>query len=62
MPAYDYDCNACGASIEVTHEMSETKKKCPECGKLKLKRAWKQVAAFHNHYSPMHPRAKRGQG
>lgn len=36
MPTYDYKCSACGAEMEIFHSMSETKRKCPECGKLKL--------------------------
>lgn len=39
MPTYDYDCGACGAALEIFQSMSESpKRKCPECGKLKLKR------------------------
>ena len=39
MPTYDYDCEACGAKLEIFQSMSESpKRKCPECGKLKLKR------------------------
>ena len=39
MPTYDYRCNACGHEFELFQSMSEgVKKKCPECGKLKLER------------------------
>ena len=39
MPTYDYDCPACGATLEIFQAMSEApKRKCPECGALKLKR------------------------
>jgi putative FmdB family regulatory protein len=39
MPTYDYRCNACGHAFELFQSMSEgVKKKCPECGKLKLER------------------------
>lgn len=62
MPTYDYECTDCGAAVEIFHSMTETKRKCPECGKLKLKRAWREVAAFHNQFSPMHPRLNRGVG
>lgn len=62
MPTYDYDCSNCGAEFELVHGMNETRKKCSRCGQLKLKRAWRQVAAFHNHFSPMHPRINRGVG
>lgn len=39
MPTYDYECAACGRTVEIFHSMTEEpKRKCPECGKLKLKR------------------------
>lgn len=39
MPTYDYRCDACGHSLELFQAMSEApKRKCPECGSLKLKR------------------------
>ena len=39
MPTYDYQCGACGHEFELFQQMSASiKKKCPECGKLKLKR------------------------
>lgn len=39
MPTYDYRCKACGHAIEIFHSMSEApKRKCPECGALKLER------------------------
>lgn len=39
MPTYDYKCNACDHRFELFQSMSEgVKKKCPECGKLKLER------------------------
>ena len=39
MPTYDYRCNACGKSFEIFHSMTQAaKRKCPECGKLKLER------------------------
>ncbi len=62
MPTYSYECTECGAEMDIIHVMDESKRKCPECGKLKLKRAWTQAAAFHCHYSPMHPRVNRGKG
>lgn len=62
MPLYDYRCEACEEEFELRHNMSETRKKCPECGKHKLKRIFKTAPAYHDHYSPMHPRAGRGRG
>lgn len=39
MPTYDYECDACGHSLEIFQSMSEGhKRKCPECGKNKLRR------------------------
>jgi putative FmdB family regulatory protein len=39
MPTYDYECDACGHSFELFQSISEpVQKKCPECGKLKLRR------------------------
>ncbi|MBL4808807.1 MAG: zinc ribbon domain-containing protein [Phycisphaerales bacterium] len=39
MPTYDYRCNGCEHEFELFQAMSApVKKKCPECGKLKLER------------------------
>ena len=39
MPTYDYECSACGHEMELFQGINEpVKKKCPECGKLKLRR------------------------
>ena len=39
MPVYEYACKACEHEFELFHSMKDApKKKCPECGKLKLKR------------------------
>lgn len=39
MPTYDYQCQHCANEFELFQQMSAPmKKKCPECGKLKLKR------------------------
>ena len=39
MPTYDYECDACGHAFELFQSMSESvKRKCPECGKQKLRR------------------------
>lgn len=39
MPTYDYRCKACGHELEIFHSMSQApKRKCPECGALKLER------------------------
>jgi putative FmdB family regulatory protein len=39
MPTYDYLCDACEHQFELFQSIKEEpKKKCPECGKLKLRR------------------------
>ena len=39
MPTYEYVCDECGHEFELFQSMSASiKRKCPECGKLKLKR------------------------
>ncbi|MFT4542636.1 MAG: putative FmdB family regulatory protein [Planctomycetota bacterium] len=39
MPTYDYICQACNHHLELFQSMSEgAKRKCPECGALKLQR------------------------
>lgn len=39
MPTYEYRCNACNHEFELFQSMSASvKRKCPECGKLKLER------------------------
>ena len=47
MPTYDYVCGACGHELEIFQSMSEgAKRKCPECGKLKLERQIGAGAGF----------------
>jgi putative FmdB family regulatory protein len=39
MPTYDYECDACEHTFELFQSISEpVKKKCPKCGKSKLRR------------------------
>jgi len=39
MPTYDYECSACNHALELFQSITAKHiKKCPECGKLKLKR------------------------
>lgn len=39
MPTYDYECDHCSHTFELFQSISEpVKKKCPECGKSKLRR------------------------
>jgi putative FmdB family regulatory protein len=47
MPIFDYKCEACGHAFDVLQKVGEGPlRKCPECGKLKLK---KQLAAPNFH-------------
>jgi putative FmdB family regulatory protein len=46
MPTYDYECDACGHEFELFQSISEPiKKKCPACGKPKLRRLFGTGAA-----------------
>jgi len=39
MPIYEYRCAACGHDVEALQKMSDAPlRKCPECGKLRLRR------------------------
>ena len=39
MPTYDYECDGCGKTLEVFQSMSDApKKKCPACGRRRLRR------------------------
>ncbi len=39
MPTYDYECDACHHKFEQYQGINDDKlRKCPECGKLKLRR------------------------
>jgi putative FmdB family regulatory protein len=47
MPTYDYVCDACKHSFELFQSMKDPiLKKCPECGKLKLRRLFGTGAAI----------------
>jgi len=47
MPTYDYECDACQHKFELFQSISESvKKKCPECGKPKLRRLFGTGAAI----------------
>jgi len=39
MPTYDYKCENCGHKFEIFQTITKaSKRKCPKCGKLRLKR------------------------
>lgn len=47
MPTYDYECDACEHAFELFQSITEgVKRKCPECGKLKLRRLFGTGAAI----------------
>jgi putative FmdB family regulatory protein len=46
MPTYDYECDACNHEFELFQSINDSvKRKCPECGKLKLRRLFGTGAA-----------------
>ena len=46
MPTYDYECDACEHEFELFQSISDpVKRKCPECGKQKLRRLFGTGAA-----------------
>ena len=46
MPTYDYECDACGHEMELFQGIKDpVKKKCPECGKNRLRRLFGTGAA-----------------
>lgn len=47
MPTYDYVCDACEHEFELFQSITEkAKRKCPECGRLKLRRLFGTGAAI----------------
>ena len=47
MPTYDYECDACQHTFELYQGINDSvKKKCPECGRLKLRRLFGTGAAI----------------
>lgn len=47
MPTYDYQCDACGHEFELFQGINDpVKRKCPECGKQKLRRLFGAGAAI----------------
>jgi putative FmdB family regulatory protein len=46
MPTYDYECDPCGHEFELFQSINDpVKRKCPECGKQKLRRLFGTGAA-----------------
>jgi putative FmdB family regulatory protein len=45
MPIYEYHCGACGHEVEALQKISDSPlRKCPECGKLSLRRVVSTVS------------------
>lgn len=65
MPIYEFKCSACDADTfeKVMGLNDPMPRKCPECGKLKVKKVVypSRPAVVHMRYSNMHPRHMRGQ-
>jgi putative FmdB family regulatory protein len=39
MPTYDYECGACEHTLEIFQSINDSpKRKCPKCGRMKLRR------------------------
>ena len=61
MPLYQFTCEACDETVDLFLKMGETKRKCPSCGKLKLRKDI-TCPTYIDTYSPMSPRKGRGRG
>jgi putative FmdB family regulatory protein len=59
MAMRDYQCTKCGHEFEALSK--NIKRTCPEC-RGKLQTVFKGTPAYHDLYSPMHPRKGRGRG
>ena len=47
MPTYDYECDDCGHTFELFQSINDgVRRKCPDCGKLKLRRLFGTGAAI----------------
>lgn len=47
MPTYDYQCDACDHEFELFQSINDAaKRKCPECGRMKLRRLFGTGAAI----------------
>jgi putative FmdB family regulatory protein len=63
MPLYDLECSACGEISEDIQTMdAKQPTRCAKCGKRQVRRILLKPPAYHNHFSPLHPRKNRGRG
>lgn len=59
MPIRDYQCRDCQHEFE-SLDKGGPKRKCPKCsGRLDV--VFKQMPAYHNRYSLMHPQRREGR-
>jgi len=64
MKRYDYKCNECGKVWEYIQDDWQKEyncKECPACKSTNIRRCI-SVPTPSIHYSPMHPRYRRGMG
>ena len=63
MILYDLHCNYCDAYFEAWQDRNAKGPfKCPKVRQEESLPHDPQTAAYHSHYSPLHPRAGRGKG
>ena len=62
MTLYDLHCDACNATFEAWQDRdAKGPFRCQKCGKRRARRSI-VAPAYHDRYSPMHPRKGRGNG
>ena len=63
MTLYDLHCRGCDAYTEEFQDRNaQGPFRCSKCGKKRAYRVLLKPPAYHDHYSPMHPRKGRGKG
>lgn len=62
MPSRDYRCKDCGHEFESLDRQGTVRRTCPCCHRRALEVVFKQLPAYHDQYSPMHPGKGRGRG
>ncbi len=63
MTLYDLHCRECDHYFDEFQDRNARGPfRCPKCGRKRAYRTILSPPAFHDRYSPMHPRAGRGKG
>jgi putative FmdB family regulatory protein len=63
MTLYDLHCRECDHYFDEFQDRNARGPfRCPKCGKKRAYRTILSPPAFHDRYSPMHPRAGRRKG